>query len=52
MSAGEIIIAIMLAAASYMAGSIPFGVVVARLTGAQDPRVIAAYLGGTAGAGV
>lgn len=40
MSAGEIIIAIMLAAASYMAGSIPFGVVVARLTGAQDPRTL------------
>ena len=38
MSAGEIIIAIVLAAASYAAGSIPFGVVVARLTGAPDPR--------------
>ncbi len=38
MSADEIIVAILLVAASYLAGSIPFGVVVAKLTGAPDPR--------------
>lgn len=40
MSGGEIIVVIVLAGASYLLGSIPFGVVVARLTGAQDPRTL------------
>jgi glycerol-3-phosphate acyltransferase PlsY len=40
MSAGEIIVAIVLALLSYVAGSIPFGVVVARATGATDPRTL------------
>jgi len=39
MSAGEILVAILLIALSYVAGSIPFGVVVARATGAPDPRL-------------
>jgi acyl phosphate:glycerol-3-phosphate acyltransferase len=38
MSVGEILLAIVLAALSYVAGSIPFGVVVAKITGAPDPR--------------
>ena len=40
MSTGEIIVAILLAGASYVAGSVPFGVVVAKLTGAVDPRTL------------
>lgn len=40
MSAGEIVVAVVLAALSYGAGSIPFGVVVAKLTGAPDPRTL------------
>lgn len=40
MNVGEIVVAAALAILSYMAGSIPFGVVVARLTGAPDPRKI------------
>lgn len=40
MSAGEIVVAVMLAALAYGAGSIPFGVVVAKLTGAPDPRTL------------
>lgn len=40
MTAGEIVVAAALAVLSYMAGSIPFGVVVARLTGATDPRTL------------
>jgi acyl phosphate:glycerol-3-phosphate acyltransferase len=39
MSAGETLVAIVLMALSYVAGSIPFGVVVAKLTGAPDPRL-------------
>jgi acyl phosphate:glycerol-3-phosphate acyltransferase len=39
-SAGEILVAIVLVALSYVAGSIPFGVVVAKATGAQDPRTL------------
>ena len=40
MSADEIVVAIVLFAASYVAGSIPFGVVVSKLTGATDPRTL------------
>jgi glycerol-3-phosphate acyltransferase PlsY len=40
MSAGEIILAIVLAAASYALGSVPFGVVVSKVTGAADPRTL------------
>jgi acyl phosphate:glycerol-3-phosphate acyltransferase len=39
-NAGELLVAIVLVLASYVAGSIPFGVVVARLTGATDPRTL------------
>jgi glycerol-3-phosphate acyltransferase PlsY len=38
--AGRVVVAIALAALSYVAGSIPFGVVVAKLTGAIDPRTL------------
>jgi acyl phosphate:glycerol-3-phosphate acyltransferase len=37
-SAGDVLVAAVLAVLSYVAGSIPFGVVVAKLTGAPDPR--------------
>ena len=40
MDAGEIVVAVALVLLSYVAGSVPFGVVVARLTGAPDPRAI------------
>ena len=40
MSAGEILVAILLAVLSYVGGSVPFGVVVAKLTGATDPRTL------------
>lgn len=40
MNAGQIVVAVALALLSYVAGSIPFGVVVARLTGATDPRTL------------
>jgi len=40
MSAGEIVVAVVLALLSYGAGSVPFGVVVAKLTGAPDPRTL------------
>jgi glycerol-3-phosphate acyltransferase PlsY len=40
MTAGEIVVAAALAVLSYVAGSIPFGVVVAKLTGATDPRTL------------
>lgn len=40
MTAGEIVVAAALAVLSYVAGSIPFGVLVARLTGATDPRTL------------
>jgi glycerol-3-phosphate acyltransferase PlsY len=40
MSADEIIVAVLLVAAAYVAGSIPFGVVVSKLTGAPDPRTL------------
>jgi acyl phosphate:glycerol-3-phosphate acyltransferase len=40
MNAGEIAVAAGLALLSYLAGSIPFGVVVARVTGATDPRTL------------
>ncbi len=40
MNAGEIVIAVALALLSYAAGSIPFGVVVAKATGATDPRTL------------
>jgi len=36
----DLVAAVVLAALSYAAGSIPFGVVVARLTGAPDPRTL------------
>jgi glycerol-3-phosphate acyltransferase PlsY len=40
MSAGDILVAAALAVLSYVAGSIPFGVVVAKLSGAPDPRTL------------
>ncbi len=40
MNAGDIVVAVVLAVLSYVAGSIPFGVVVARATGATDPRTL------------
>ena len=40
MSAGELLVAILLAVLSYVGGSVPFGVVVAKLTGATDPRTL------------
>ena len=40
MSAGEIVVAVVLTLLSYVVGSIPFGIVVARATGAQDPRTL------------
>jgi glycerol-3-phosphate acyltransferase PlsY len=40
LNAGEIVVAIALALLSYGAGSIPFGVVVAKITGAPDPRTL------------
>jgi acyl phosphate:glycerol-3-phosphate acyltransferase len=40
MNAGELAVAAGLALLSYLAGSIPFGVVVARATGATDPRTL------------
>jgi acyl phosphate:glycerol-3-phosphate acyltransferase len=40
LNAGDIVIAVVLAVLSYVAGSIPFGVVVARATGATDPRTL------------
>jgi glycerol-3-phosphate acyltransferase PlsY len=36
----EIIVALVLVVASYVVGSIPFGVLVAKATGAQDPRTL------------
>jgi glycerol-3-phosphate acyltransferase PlsY len=39
-SAGDVLVAAVLAVLSYVAGSVPFGVVVARLTGAPDPRTL------------
>ena len=38
MSGGAILVATLLALVSYVVGSIPFGVVVAKTTGAPDPR--------------
>ena len=38
MSAEQILVAIVLVGLSYVAGSIPFGILVAKLTGAPDPR--------------
>lgn len=40
MNASEIAVGVALALLSYAGGSIPFGVVVARLTGATDPRTL------------
>jgi acyl phosphate:glycerol-3-phosphate acyltransferase len=40
MNGSEIIVALVLVVASYVVGSIPFGVLVARATGAQDPRTL------------
>jgi glycerol-3-phosphate acyltransferase PlsY len=37
-STGDILVAAILAVLSYVAGSVPFGVIVAKLTGAPDPR--------------
>jgi acyl phosphate:glycerol-3-phosphate acyltransferase len=36
----QVVVAIALVALSYLAGSLPFGVLVARLTGAPDPRTL------------
>ncbi|OGO58354.1 MAG: acyl-phosphate glycerol 3-phosphate acyltransferase [Chloroflexi bacterium RBG_16_72_14] len=38
MDAGEVLVAVVLALLSYAAGSVPFGLLVARVTGAPDPR--------------
>ena len=40
MNAGEMAVAVVLALLSYVGGSIPFGVVVAKITGATDPRTL------------
>lgn len=40
MNAGEMAAAVVLALLSYVGGSIPFGVVVAKITGATDPRTL------------
>jgi glycerol-3-phosphate acyltransferase PlsY len=40
MNGSEIVVALVLVVASYVVGSIPFGVLVARATGAQDPRTL------------
>ncbi len=40
MNAGEMAVAVVLALLSYVGGSVPFGVVVAKLTGATDPRTL------------
>jgi glycerol-3-phosphate acyltransferase PlsY len=40
MNGSEIVVALVLVALSYVIGSIPFGVLVARATGAQDPRTL------------
>jgi acyl phosphate:glycerol-3-phosphate acyltransferase len=40
LSAGEIVVAIVLTLLSYVVGSIPFGVLVAQATGAPDPRTL------------
>ena len=40
MDGSEIIVALVLVVASYVVGSIPFGVLVAKATGAQDPRTL------------
>jgi acyl phosphate:glycerol-3-phosphate acyltransferase len=40
MDTGDLLVGVMLALTSYVAGSIPFGVLIARVTGAPDPRVI------------
>ena len=40
MNAGEMAVAVVLALLSYAGGSIPFGVVVAKITGATDPRTL------------
>ena len=40
MTAGEILVAAVLAALAYVAGSVPFGVVVAKVTRAPDPRTL------------
>jgi acyl phosphate:glycerol-3-phosphate acyltransferase len=40
MDPGEIVVALVLVVASYVVGSIPFGVLVAKVTGAQDPRTL------------
>jgi len=39
-SANELVVAVVLTLLSYVVGSIPFGIVVARLTGAPDPRTV------------
>ena len=39
MNAGEVLVAVVLALLSYAAGSIPFGLLVASVTGAPDPRL-------------
>jgi glycerol-3-phosphate acyltransferase PlsY len=38
LNASEVLVAVVLAVLSYVVGSIPFGLVVAKLTGAPDPR--------------
>ena len=40
MTAEQIVVAIVLAALSYVVGSIPFGIVVSRVTHAPDPRTL------------
>jgi glycerol-3-phosphate acyltransferase PlsY len=40
MNGSEIVVALVLVVASYVVGSIPFGVLVARATGAPDPRTL------------
>jgi glycerol-3-phosphate acyltransferase PlsY len=50
MTTGEILTAVLVIAASYLIGGIPWGVVVAKVTGGPDPRTIGS--GRTGGANV
>ena len=40
MDTGQVLVAVLVVAAAYLIGGIPFGVVVARVTGGPDPRTV------------
>ena len=50
MDAGQVVVAVLVIGAAYVIGGIPWGVVIARLTGGPDPRTIGS--GRTGGANV